>query len=220
MVFKSLKGLFGGPAQTTAAPAATGPFGLGLGRAVVLETLRLRLEESRLAMRLPPETMVITGHGVASLDASGLLHRFYDDDGAMLQVLCSGGIGDANIQEITLYHLWDEVVPTTSAEWAAWDGPGGKIGAAIFEADGFGFERVWGQPDTPWVPPAEFTEEVTVSEGSVRRLHQKIMPYRREVGSLLETLVIAVERDLASNDRGSVTFMIGYGLAISDVNPV
>ena len=92
--------------------------------------------------------------------------------------------------------------------------------AAIFEAGGFGFERVWGQPDTPWVPPAEFTEEVTVSEGPVRRLHQKIMPYRREVGSLLETLIIAVERDLASNDRGSVTFMIGYGLAISDVNPV
>jgi hypothetical protein len=220
MVFNSLRGLFGGPAQATSTPAATGPFGLGLGRAVALDTLRLRLEESRLAMRLPPDTIVITGHGVASLDASGLLHRFYDDDGAMLQVLCSSGTSDANIQEITVYHLWDEVVPTTSAEWSRWDGPGGRIGAATFEADGFGFERVWGEPGTPWVPPAEFTEEVTVSEGPVRRLRQKIMPYRREVGSLVETLILAVERDLASSDRGSVTFMIGYGLAISDVNPV
>jgi hypothetical protein len=30
----------------------------------------------------------------------------------------------------------------------------------------------------------------------------------------------AVERDLASQDRGSVTFMIGYGLAKADVVPV
>lgn len=219
MVFSTLKGLFGGPVET-AAPAAVGPFGLGLGRAVALDTMRLRLEESRLAMRLPPDTLVITGHGVASLDASSSLHRFYNDDHAMLQVLCAGGTSDDAIQEVTLYHLWDEVVPTTFSEWAAWDGPGGKIGAAAFEADGFRFERVWGQPDTPYVPPAEFTEEITVNGAPPKYLHQKIMPYRREVGSMVETLIIAVERDIASNDRGSVTFMIGYGLGKSDVTPV
>ena len=219
MVFNTLKGLFGGESDAPTATTA-GPFGLGLGRAVALDTLRLRLEEGRLARGQPPDTIVITGHGVASLDASALLHRFYNDDNAMLQVLCSGGTGDDSIQEITLYHPWDEVVPTTASEWAVWDGPTGRIGAATFEADGFRFERVWGQPDTPWVPPAEFTEDITIGAGPVRRLHQKIMPYRREVGSVTETLIIAVERDLASNDRGSVTFMIGYGLALSDVNPV
>jgi hypothetical protein len=218
MVFETIKGLFGGAAQDTAAPAA--PFGLGVGRAVALDTLRFRLEEGRLARGQPPETIVIAAHGVATLDASGLLHRFYGDDNAMLQVLCSGGTGDDCIQEITLYHPWDEVVPTTAAEWAAWDGPTGKIGAAVFEADGFRFERVWGEPNTPWVPPAEFTEEIMVENGPARHLHHKIMPYRREVGSLIETLIIAVERDLASSDRGSVTFMIGYGMAMSDVNPV
>lgn len=219
MVFNTLKGLFGGAPETPVA-AVAGPLGLGLGRAVALDILRLRLEEGRLARGQPPQTLVITGHGVAALDASGILHRFYDDDGAMLQVLSNGGASDEDIQEVTVYHLWDEVVPTTAAEWAGWDGPAGKIGAAVFEADGFRFERVWGEPGTAWIPPAEFTEEVTVAEGPIRHLHQKIMPYRREVGSLTETLIIAVERDLASNDRGSVTFMIGYGLAISDVTPV
>jgi hypothetical protein len=148
------------------------------------------------------------------------LHRFYDDDGAMLQVLCSGGTDDESIREVTLYHLWDEVVPTTSAEWSAWDGPGAKIGAPSSRRTGFAFERVWGEPHTPWVPPAEFTEEVAVSGEPVKRIHQKIMPYRREVGPLLETLIIAVERDLSSRDRGTVTFMIGYGLSPSDVSPV
>jgi len=219
MVFKTLKGLF----STSRSPTSehlVGPFGLSIGRAVAFDTMRLRLDADRLAMDLPPESLVITGHGVAELDGQGLLHRYYDDKHSMLQVLCNGGIGDENIGEITLYHLWDELVPATDAEWARWDGPGGKIGAASFEADGFRFERVWGDPSTPWIPPAEFTEEVSIGQDSPRLIHQKIMPYRREIGPVIEALIIAVERDLASRDRGSVTFMIGYGLASSDVTPI
>jgi hypothetical protein len=220
MVLKGLTSLFGLKDEPQAASSPPGPFALSLGRAVSLDTLRLRLEEGRLARGLPPQTLVVTGHGVAMLDASGILHRYYDDDGNMLQVLCLGGVDDASIREITLYHLWDEVVPASEAEWAAWDGPDGRIGAAVFEADGFRFDRVWGEPTTPWIPPAEFTEDIAVDEGPRKQVYQKIMPYRREVGSVVETLIIAVERDLASLDRGSVTFMIGYGLAAADVSPV
>jgi hypothetical protein len=220
MVFSTLKGLFGGGRAGPEPPSAPGPFGLTVGRAVALDTMRLRLEAPRLAMRPPPEALVISGHGVAELDASGLLHRYYDDEGAMLQVLCSGGTDEGSVREITLYHQWDEVVPASSGEWATWDGPGARIGAASFEAEGLRFERVWGDPATPWIEPAAFTEEITVDEGPKRLIHQRIVPYRREVGTVVETLIIAVERDLASSDRGSVTFMIGYGLAPSDVNPV
>ena len=220
MVFGTLKSLFGGGSQPEVPKVSTGPYGLHVGRAASFDLLRLKLEAGRLAMPIPSETLVITGHGVARLDASGLLHRYYDDDDAMLQILCGGGVDDGDIQEITLYHLWDVVSPTTAGEWASWDGPGGKIGLATFEADGFRFERVWGEPSTPWVPPAEFNEDVTVTGGDRKTLRQKIMPYRREVGSVVETLILAVERDLASQDRGSVTFMIGYGLSPSDVTPV
>jgi hypothetical protein len=218
MVFGSLKGLFGGGSETP--PARTGPFGLGIGRAVAMDTMRLRLEEGRLARGLPPPTLVVSGHGVAELDGTGSLHRYYDDAGAMLQVLCVGGIGDEFMREITLYHPWDEVVPASAAEWATWDGEGGRIGAPVFEADGFRFERAWGDPATPWVAPAEFTETISFDEGETRVLHHKMMPYRREIGTAVEALIIAVERDLASNDRGSVTFMIGYGLGRADVTPV
>ncbi len=220
MVFKALKGLFGGSGEPAAPEYPTGPFGLSIGRAIAADTMRLRLEEGRLAMKLPPETLVVTGHGVATLDASGLIHRYYSDDHAMLQTLCVGGISDDCIREITLYHLWDEFVPGSPAEWAAWDGQGGRIGAATFEAEGLRFERVWGEASTAWVAPAEFTEEVIDNEGGRKTIHQKIMPYRREIGPLVETLLIAVERDIASSDRGSITFMVGYGLARADVTPI
>jgi len=219
MVFKSLKGLFGGSAEPTI-PDVPAPLGLRLGRAVSMDVMRLRLESGRLAVSIPSETLVISGHGTATLDGAGVIHRFYDDNHAMLQILCVGGVTDDCIREITLYVPWDEVVPTTAAEWATWDGEGGRIGSALFEADGFRFARVWGEPSTPWISPAEFVEEVVTDDGQRRSIHQKVVPYRREVGGLVETLMLAVERDLASRDRGSVTFMIGYGLAKADVVPV
>lgn len=220
MVFGAFKNLFGGAPATPAPEVARGPFGVGVGRAVTLDLMRLKLEEKGLARGLPPETLVITAHGVAELDSSSTLHRYYDEAGTMLQVLCAGGVGDESVREITVYHPWDEVVPTSAAEWAGWDGPGGRMGSSVFEADGFRFERVWGEPATPWVQPAEFTEAVKADGGPDRLVHQKIVPYRREVGTAVEALIIAVERDLASSDRGSVTFMIGYGLQLSDVSPV
>lgn len=217
MAFGVLRSLFGG--EPPPAPPS-GPFGLAIGRAVAMDTMRLRLEEPRLARGLPPPTLVVSGYGTAELDGGGSLHRYYDDGGAMLQVLCVGGQEDEFIREVTLYHPWDEVVPAGAAEWASWDGEGGRIGAATFEADGFVFERVWGEPASAWVAPAEFTETISFQGGDRRELRHKMMPYRRQVDTATEALIVAVERDLASADRGSVTFMIGYGLGRADVTPV
>jgi hypothetical protein len=185
-----------------------------------MDLIGLQLEESRLALSFPSETLVITGHGVAHLDSQSIIHRFYDDQHTMLQVLCEGGIGDECIREVMLFRPWDTVSPVSDAEWRLWDGPSGKIGAPQYSADGFTFERVWGEPSTPWVQPSEFTEKVQTDDGDVRHIHQKVMPYKREVGSLRENLILSVERDLASSDRGAVTLMIGYGLSPADIKPV
>jgi hypothetical protein len=219
MVFGTLKGLFGG-GDAPATPEVDAPFGLAVGRAVALDVLRYRLEAPRLAVEVPSGTLVISAHGTASLDADGVIHRFYDDSNTMLQLLCVGGVTDDCVREATLYVPWDEVVPATPSEWARWDGQGAAIGAAVFEADGFRFDRVWGDPATPWISPAEFVEDIRSADGARRSIHQKLVPYKREVGPLVETLVMAIERDLASQDRGSVTFMIGYGLARADIEPV
>jgi hypothetical protein len=219
MVFRTLKGLFGSSPEDppTVEP---GPFGLTLNRAVTMDLLGLRLEEKKLALPFPSETLVISGYGVVQLDSQSVLHRFYDDQHTMLQILCEGGIGDECIREIMLFRPWDTVSPGSAAEWSLWDSPSGKIGAAHYFADGFTFERVWGEPSTPWIQPSEFTEKVHTDDDDVRHIHQKVMPYKREIGSLRENLILAVERDLASADRGSVTLMIGYGLSPADIKPV
>lgn len=218
-MFKTLRGLFTG-GDTPDEPPAQAPFGLAVGRAVSVDVMRYRLEAPRLAVEVPSETLVVTAHGTAAMDGDGVLHRFYDDANTMLQVLCVGGVTDDCIREITLYVPWDEVVPASPAEWARWDGQGSAIGAAVFEADGFRFDRVWGDPSTPWISPAEFVEDIRTAVGPGRSIHQKLVPYRRQVGPLIETLVLSIERDIASQDRGSVSFMIGYGLARADVVPV
>lgn len=218
---KHLKSLFGASADEPdlgASPA--GPMGLRIGRAVSMDMMRLRVEEGKLAISLPSETLVISGHGVVNLGGGSSLHRFYDDHHTMLQFLCEFGTEDSAIREIMLFRPWDAVSPTSDAEWREWDGPGAKIGSATFAADGHVFRRVWGDAATPWTNPSEFLEEVRADDGSVRQIHQKVMPYKREIGILVENLILAVERDLSAHDRGTVTLMVGYGLQPADVTPI
>jgi hypothetical protein len=218
---KHLKSLFGGStAEQDPSSAPAGPMGLRIGRAVSLDMMRLRLEEPKLAIALPSETLVITGYGVVNLGGGSNLHRFYDDHHTMLQFLCEFGTDDSSIREIMLFRPWDAVSPTSESEWRSWDGPGAKIGSASFSAEGHVFHRVWGDPASAWIAPSEFVEEVRADSGSVRQIHQKVMPYKREVGILVENLILAIERDLAAHDRGSVTLMIGYGLQPADLTPV
>jgi hypothetical protein len=220
MIMKQLRGLFGGSPAEEADTSPSGPMGLRIGRAVSMDMMRLRVEEPKLAHALPSETLVITGYGTVDLGAGSMLHRFYDDRHTMLQFLCEFGTEDTSIREVMLFTPWDSVSPTSENEWRLWDGPGAKIGSASFSGDGHVFNRVWGDPQTAWVAPSEFIEEVRADDGSVRQIHQKVMPYKREVGILVENLILAIERDLSSADRGTVTFMIGYGLQPSDVTPI
>ena len=223
MVIETFKSLFGAkPAAIPEAPTAEqGPLGLGLGLAASIDLMRLRATQSTLAMPPMAETFVITGHGVVDLGDGSHLHRYYDDEHVMLQVLCEGGITNDCVREVMFFHPWDSVVPQSEREWSQWDGRGGKIGLASFSADGFTFERHWGDPVDDWIEPVQFTETVVTVEG-VRNIHQKVVSYRRPItgGEDNESLLIAVERDLATSDRGVVTFMIGYDVAAVDVTPV
>lgn len=221
-MLENLKALFGfndGPVAAPARRTTAGPFGLGLGRAVSFDVTFLKLAGPSLAMGLPPASMVITGHGFVDLGQGSLLHRFYDDEDRMLQVVCNGSVDE--VQEVMWLRPWDNVVPATLGEWQAWAGEGGKIGRQTYDADGAVFERVWGDPRTPWIPAVEFVEDVTVDEGPARSIHQKSMAYRRTLPSgIVENLIIIVERDLASRDPGDISFMLGYGLAPADITPV
>jgi hypothetical protein len=218
----SLNKLFGGakePAGPTPRRTKEGPFGLSLGRAVTFDLIRLKIAGDALAMGVPPERMVISGHGSVDLGGGSLLHRFYDDNDRMLQVVCNGSVDE--VQEVMLLQPWDNVVPATQGEWLAWLGPNGKMGQAKYNADGIIFDRVWGDPNTPWIPAVEFVEDIVVDEGADKSIHQSSMAYKRILpGDVTENLIIIAERNLALSDPGDIAFMVGYSLSPADVTPV
>lgn len=217
--------LFKGPADTgEGLPTERGPLALAVGHAVEIDTLGLQgdLVGGEPAMEPPAGgAFVVAAYGEAPLDADTVLHRYYDDDHRMLQVLAPPGGGEADIQDVSLYRPWDSVAPMGRAEWDRWTGPNGHLGAPEYDADGLVFGRYWG--DGPGhVDPVEFTERVDDGE-RVREIHQRCMLYARPVGRVEEMLLLNVERDLAEHARaqgGSVEFLIGYGLGPADVRKV
>lgn len=212
---KGLLGL-GKAAEPERKTTPAGPYGLRLGLSAQVDLSVVKLDRESASMPISSESFVITGHGTID---GGLVHRFYDDDHRMLQVVCKDG-NPAIVQEVALYQAWDEVVPVTAAEWDGWEGTDGKMRRATYDADGTVFERVWGEPSTRIAPLVEFTEEVTTEDGT-KRLFQKTMSYRRRLpNGVTENLLVISVRDLDSNDRGSISFMVGNTLTVADVRPV
>ena len=228
-----LKDLFtAGKAAMTAAPPESdvrtppGPLGLSLGRAVTFDTVGHRLAEKDLGSGAPVDRILITGHGTVDLGNGDVMHRYYDDQSNILQIVCNGGVD--NVVEAMLLKPWDSVVPATAAEWRTWEAPGGKIGGRTYDAEGILFERVWGESNTAWIPPVEFTESITTDEGVTRQIYQRTMSYRRMAGDIPETLILIIEQNVtgasftqptAATDR-SISFMLGYNLSTSDIRPV
>jgi len=210
--------LFGQPEEEPAPMATTGPLGLSVGRAVEIDFTHLRLAGEALSLPAPvSDTFIISGYGSVDLGGGSTVHRYYDDDNTMLQVLTEHGMGDESIREITYYRPWDSYVPANRAEWLEWTGHQGRVGAPTFDADGVVFRRLW-NPDTPGrIEPVEFVEDVE-TEDSVRSIHQKVMAYRRDAGDLVEYLLVSVERPLdLGRDEGSIEFMIGYDVHRQDI---
>ena len=210
-------------------PRERGPLRLAIGHAVDIDTLSLQsdLLGAEPAMGAPERgpfaggAFVVEAHGVASMDADTELHRYYDAEHRMLQVLTPPGGGEADVLDVSLYAPWDSVAPMGRAEWDRWTGPNGLIGAPRYDADGIAFTRYWGEGEEH-APLVEFVEEV--DDGEARRsIHQRCMLYARPVGRVEEMLLLNVERDLADRSRSegaSVEFLIGYGLGPAAIRRV
>ena len=223
-----IRNLFGGfgatPRSEPEAPMGRGPLDLAIGHAVEIDVLALQsdLLDAEPAMG-PPEggAFVVAAYGTASMDADTVLHRYYDANHRMVQVLAPPGGGEADVLDVSLYAPWDSVAPMGRAEWDRWTGSAGMIGAPEYDADGILYRRFWGEGEER-VPLVEFVEEVEDDEER-RSIHQRCMLYARPVGRVAEMLLINIERDLADRSRSegaSVEFLIGYGLGPADLRRV
>ncbi|MDY8110399.1 DUF2491 family protein [Fulvimarina sp. 2208YS6-2-32] len=216
--------LFGKKTPETELPAEVGPLGIPIGGALELDLLSLEADASasQPGMALPHGgTFVCVAYGEARLDANTVLSRYYDDDDRLLQVLsASGRFGDA-IDDISIYHPWDSVVPAGQSEWDRWVGASGMVGEARYDADGVVFDRFWGEGEER-ADLVEFVEDI--DDGRQKRaIHQTCMLYSRPLGRTREMLLINVERELSAGSArqgGSIEFLLGYGLGAADVRRV
>ncbi|GGA99339.1 hypothetical protein GCM10011491_29510 [Brucella endophytica] len=205
-------------------PVELGPLAVGIDGAIDVDLLSLEADAlgGEPAMPLPARgPFIVAAYGQVTLEANTVLSRYYDDQHRMIQVIsASGRPGDA-IEDISIYHPWDSVVPSGQTEWNRWMGTAGLIGQPSYDADGILFTRFWGEgPDR--TQPVEFVEMVDDGE-TKRSIHQTCMLYFRPLGATREMLLINVERDLEQGygpAGGSVEFLIGYGLGPADVRRV
>ena len=217
-------GLFGRRSGGDETPRGRGPLDLAIGHAVEIDTLGLEADLAAGEPAMGPPRggpFVVVAHGVARLDADTELHRYYDDDHAMLQVMAPPGGGEGEVLDVSLYRPWDSVAPMTRSEWDGWTGPDGLIGQRRYDADGIAFERFWGEGEEK-APLVEFTEQVDDGEAT-RSIHQRCMLYSRPVGAGEEMLLLNIERDIAdhaAHEGGSIEFLIGYGLGPADIRKI
>ena len=219
-----IRSLFGRGKAGRELPPELGPLQCAIAGALTIDTISLQasLAAGQPAMGAPQSgSFIVSAVGTAQLDANSELTRYYDDTHRMIQVIAAPGGGEETIVDVSLYAPWDSVVPASSGEWSRWSGRGGLIGAAEYDADGILFQRYWGEGGDH-ADLVEFVE--TVDDGMrARRIHQRCMLYSRAVGAGEEMLLLNIENDLddtARKEGASIEFLIGYGLAASDIQRV
>lgn len=196
---------------------AVGPLNLSVGRAVEIDFTSLLVAQDK-AVELPRDgTFLISGYGIADLGGGSFVHRYYDDDNSMLQFLCEHGTDERSVREVTFFLPWDSHVPSDEVEWEEWVGPNSTIGAPVFEADNYVFDRLWDSHREGHVSPVAFSEKIVTNEEELE-IYQKIMLYTRDLGDIGEYLIIAAEQlKTDSMVDGTIEFMIGYDLHVADV---
>ena len=198
------------------------PLGLRIGAAVDIDTLPLRMHADDLHVELPEETILIVAQGFVELGDDTYVHRYYDKDDAMIQILTVNGVEDQHVEEITLYVPYESIYPGSAGGWAQWTAKGGKIGAPTYRFDdGTQYERIWFDTTSGYAEPVVFTEEVykDAETEAADEVVQQVMLYGRnlEQGKKNEYLLITVE---AYEGEKTVELMVGVDLSLPTVKVI
>ena len=180
-----------------------------LGRALRIDQSMLQALIAELGHDLDAD-FIIVAQGIAELPGDGgssWLHRFYDDDDRMLQVMTeseTGGIPEE----------WSFYVPAHSAylardaklsDWRT------RLEAAQTEFNGSEFQRIWYEGDTSAQEAVRFHEKVCASPDDQREriISQECMLYGRERA---EGEVLLLDMIMEVESQVSFERMLGTGL--------
>jgi len=190
------------------------PLGLRLGCVVEFDRLAFRAIEEELQVIIPESTMIISAYGAINLGDGVTAHRFYDEEGQMLEVTQT----IENTEEIRFFVPFDSIYPATEEEWDFWLGDDGLIGYSSFKTkDEIEYLRLWFQNSDDRVEPVELEENIITRdvENESICVEYQTMLYGRYIGETdkVEYLQLSFE-DIGS--EASIELMLGIDLIKED----
>ena len=197
-------------------PEPAGPLGLVAGGSWQVDLLKVRAVADALQFEPYDGQSHIETHGIAALGDGMTVHRFYDSDDHMLQVLVHDGQLDSP-EEITLFQPFHSAQPNSPAAWAEWTSESGWMRAPDYELDdGTMYQRTWFSDDPGAVELVQLSETVYTDRAQTKsnRIDQACMLFSRSVADsdVQEHLLVIKE----TTDTGSsIELLVGIDVAES-----
>lgn len=186
---------------------------VGFGRTVTVDQLAINLLGSGHRFSMVTPSLTITGQGMVQFEDGVWLHRFYTDDHMLLQIMGGDGIENGEVQQVSLFNVYDSVEP---ANKAALNEELRRLQQDSYELDGAHYQRVWFDGDGP-TEPVQFFEEVFLDQKGEEKygIQQSCMLFARDVDGAEESLLVTYEKTTQGDE--SITQMVGITLSPNDL---
>ena len=208
MIFR---GLFGGKRNDANDQVIPVVRNVTIGRSVRLDPLAWRRLGGETKFRLDTDTLGIVAQGRINLGDDGYVHRFYTQDGMMLQMVSPDAMG-LEAEDFTLFGPWSSAYPPDSSAKRAW---ADRLRARTFGgADLPEYRRFWFNDVDERQEPVSFWETVydDRSGQNFRKIYQTCMLFSRDLPGDGRELLLAIEME---PEGGDLTHEVMVGIPLN-----
>ncbi|MEX0298416.1 MAG: DUF2491 family protein, partial [Kordiimonas sp.] len=165
---------------------------VSFGRTVSIDPLAISMLGDKHRFEMPTPSLTITGQGTVQFEDGVWLHRFYTDDHMLLQIMGGDGFEDKEVQQISVFAVYDSIEPANKARLAQ---EIERIKADTYMLNGESYQRVWFDGEGP-TDPVQFHETVCLDETGEESygIQQSCMLFTREVDGSEENLLVTYEK--------------------------
>lgn len=196
--------------------AAAMPLGLRMGGRIRFDRMMYRVAPDALSAELPAGDQGIECYGHIDLGDGCVMHRFYLEDDAYLQVMTVG----QSIESIKAFVFHETVNPPTLAAFREFVASHPHLGAGTIDYAGQRWSRVTSPDGGQKIPPMAF-DEVLYRGVPPRRddgLTHYAMVYARDVPQLDREELLLVTAEDSGPHQYCVTYAIGLDLSEADLD--
>lgn len=187
--------------------------GIQFGGAVRIEPLAVKLlgPDHGLFGQVP-ESLIVTGQSTIQFEDGMTLHRFYNDDDHMLQIMGGDGIDEQDVDQVSYFIPVDSWVPAPSDLSQTLR----VMRQARYEYAGHTYQRLWADGDGE-ADLVELYETIHLSADGSKTydIAQACMLFTRDVGETEESLLVIHEKQ--DDGSSSISIMLGAVLSSSDI---